>query len=428
MRCLLFALAAVFISYPSVWGCSCGGNASYCSALRVTPVVFLGRVTLDSGEGRGKGAARMVVEEVLHGLKEDPAEVQVETGAGSSCYMRLKLGERYVIYGEQKAEGLIARHFCSFSFAVAGHEHLLSALRAAERRQSASLVGSVRLLSKPYGEQSRPASGVPIVAVKDGVRLETSTNASGEFRFFNIEPGKYRLSVPSADYFEDSFRYPSEDPFVPEKSCGYQSLSVWPNGRVGGTVRNSEGKPLAGVPVEAFIPDRKGEMASSPLREEKTDSEGRYLLSGLPPGPVLVAVNGDKYRDKVPWPPTFYPGATHRKEATPIQLGSGQVLDGIQLTLAPPRKEVTVPIECVDSEGLPLAGCSILIENLEEMELGSFESSDPKSNRIEAKVYAGETYNLKVSQYINKKKYEGHLGPVKIEVMPVPLRMVLTLK
>src|SRR5437762_2462040 len=81
--------------------CFCGTTGSACDWLRGAEAVFVGRVIEDSGEGYGTGPARMIVEEVLHGLPATLHEVTVDTDAGTSCYMRLKKDERYVIYGSR---------------------------------------------------------------------------------------------------------------------------------------------------------------------------------------------------------------------------------------------------------------------------------------------------------------------------------------
>ena len=87
----------------------------------------------------------MRVEEVLHGLSKDLTEVDVDTMAGTSCYMPLKMGDRLVLYGslDPKIPGLIHYHACSFSFRVEGNEFLLDALRASEAGDPSRLVGSV---------------------------------------------------------------------------------------------------------------------------------------------------------------------------------------------------------------------------------------------------------------------------------------------
>src|ERR1700729_1591999 len=95
----IFLLFVFGLGQTAALACSCITSGSACGALRGTQVVFVGRVIEDSGEGIGKGSAKMVVEEILHGLPKEVREITVETGAGTSCYMRLQKDERDVIYG-----------------------------------------------------------------------------------------------------------------------------------------------------------------------------------------------------------------------------------------------------------------------------------------------------------------------------------------
>lgn len=266
--CMLLGLQVAF-------ACTCVNTGSYCSGLRGTEIVFFGRVTEDSGEGHGKGPAKMAVEEVLHGMRKDIPEVIVDTHAGTSCYMRLQKDERYVIYGSAVANtpNRVARNACSFSFLVAGNETLLSALRGAEAGDDSRLVGKVRMKYEEYGVQGDGAAGVRVVASGPKTRMEAVTNGNGEFEFLNVLPGKYHFEVSSPNVFEDKWRWPSEDPLVPPSGCGYQNLYVWPDGRIAGTVRGSDGKPLDGITVQAFAKNARGELNSSSLREQKTNDK-----------------------------------------------------------------------------------------------------------------------------------------------------------
>src|SRR6266478_7281079 len=99
MKCFLRLFVFALLQTPMAFACSCVNTGSYCDSLQATKIVFVGRVIEDSGEGFGHGPAKMIVEEVLHGLPKDLREVIVDTLAGTSCYMRLQKDERYVIYG-----------------------------------------------------------------------------------------------------------------------------------------------------------------------------------------------------------------------------------------------------------------------------------------------------------------------------------------
>ena len=76
------------------FSCSCVNSGSVCGSFSGTEVVFLERVVQDSGEGYGATPGHMIVEEALHGLPKDLREVDVDTMAGTSCYMRLATDDR----------------------------------------------------------------------------------------------------------------------------------------------------------------------------------------------------------------------------------------------------------------------------------------------------------------------------------------------
>jgi len=353
----------------------------------------VGHVAEDSGEGVGKGPAKMIVDEILHGLPKGVRELTVETGAGTSCYMRLAKGERYVIYGSPIAGATerISRDWCSFSFDVAGNETLLAALEQAERKGNANLLGKVQVMHQEFDVSGEGAPGVRVTATNGTTALETLTNSTGEFEFPNVSPGKYHVRVESPDFFEDKFRFPDQDPAVEPMGCGYQNLYVWTNGRIDGTVRGIDAKPIAGVTVQAFVTEQRGELGNSALRETQTGADGSYILSGLPPGAVVIAVNGEKYDDKAPWTPTFYPGTGDRERAQRILLDRGEKRSGIDLQLAPPRQPAMLHIEAVLEDGSPAPDSGANVENTAGIQR-FFVRPVKNSNVLDVRVYEGETY------------------------------------
>ncbi len=60
-------------------------------------------------------------------------------------------------------------------------------------------------------------------------------------------------------------------------------LRMQAGGHVVGTVTDTQGRPLSGIVVTAFPVDQ-GEG----VRSANTDAEGRYDISGLPTGAVVV--------------------------------------------------------------------------------------------------------------------------------------------
>jgi hypothetical protein len=69
--------------------------------------------------------------------------------------------------------------------------------------------------------------GVTVTASNSQSRLQTQTLANGEVVFRDLPPGRYHLSISSADYFiEDDWRFPSEDQIVPANGCAAQYITV----------------------------------------------------------------------------------------------------------------------------------------------------------------------------------------------------------
>ena len=425
MRLFGPAILVLLLQSSGAFACSCLTTGSACNWLRGTEIVFVGRVTEDSGEGDGTGPARMVVEEVLHGLPKNLRAVIVDTGSGTSCYMRLKKDELYVIYGSSETGGRIRRNFCSFSFQLSGNEVLLSALRQAERGGSPRLIGKVQMKYENYNVRGEGAPGVRVIATTDSTRLETSTNDNGEFEFLNVNPGRYHLAVSSPEVFEDPWRWPNQDPAVSVSSCGYQNLFVWPNGRIEGVVRNADGEPLAGVPVQAFIKDRRGELDSSPVREQKTNKDGSYLLSGVPPGEVVIGVNGEEYNDRVAWVPTFYPGTPDRNQAMKLSLGRGKRLTDIDLKLAMPRRPATLRIEAVLEDGNPVTDAGAKLKNLAGVQRVFVPGLESHTDVLAVPVYVGESYIVESFRHSDGRSWEGEIGPVTITGTDVRIRVTL---
>jgi hypothetical protein len=424
MRLSRLAVLALLLAPSGAHGCTCATTGSACTLFHQKKIVFLGLVTEDSGPGLGTGPARMLVEEAFHGLPADIGEITVNTLAGTSCYARLEKGQRYVIFSSSPPGKVITRDPCSFSFAVQDNEALVAALRQAERGGGQRLVGRVRERRNRYDFEGVGVPGVHVTAVSGANRLETSSGSAGEFQFLKVAPGTYQLSVSSPDFVEDT-EWRSEDPPVSTSTCGYQTLFVSPNGTIQGVVRNSDGSPAIGVPVQAFPKDEDREPDNLPLKERKSDENGEYVLSGLPPGRFVIGVNGEKYDDRQSWAPTFYPDTRDRNKADFLTPGRGQKLTGIDLKLPVPRISATLRVESYFEDGSPAIGAVAHGEDLLGVGRVSSMESEGKSNVLTIPVYVGERYIIKGRNVAGPKTWEGTVGPITIEKRDTQIRMVL---
>jgi hypothetical protein len=235
LRTVAIALL-IFAATETIHACSCVMMGDACSALGGAGVVFVGRVIVDSGDGLGERPARVVVEEFLHGGAITGKEVEVNSMPHTSCYVRLQLGERYVIFASARSGE--SDHFstggCSFTTRLSGNELLLNALRRQALGEQSTLVGHVYRRDQKPASTSPPPVGIKVIAEASDTRLETSTVSGGQFEFINVPPGDYGLRIESPTYILDP------DPFwnaqnakifkLRKNQCSVGTVWAVPNG------------------------------------------------------------------------------------------------------------------------------------------------------------------------------------------------------
>jgi hypothetical protein len=276
----------------------------------------------------------MVVEEVLQGIPKDAGEVEVETSAMTSCYMRLAKDERYLIFASRDPHNpeLLHNHVCAHSFNIRGSDRLLQALRDAEARGTTHLLGSVYKQREQYGLGDIAGGGIRVTAVKGDRNLETLTTAHGQFDFEGVMPGTWAVRVDSPGLVHHDI-WPAGDPVVPQHGCAVRYLSAASNGKIRGKVRGADGEPVAGVPVEAFAFDKRGQLETLRFREAVTKADGSYEIDALPAQDYVVGINGEKYHDRLAYSPLFYSQSRIRDSATRITIGEMQVRDRVDFIL-----------------------------------------------------------------------------------------------
>ena len=109
----------------------------------------------------------------------------------------------------------------------------------------------------------------------------TEADGEGRFSFSGVNPGTYSVQVYWKDVADQGHFYSDAQGFWLTVSPGDGAADVTvvvaalSDQAVGGTVRDAQGQPVAGVSVEA-----KGHADYS-RSSAKTDSEGRYLVRGI---------------------------------------------------------------------------------------------------------------------------------------------------
>lgn len=193
-----------------------------------------------------------------------------------------------------------------------------------------------------------------------GAPVNVTSNRQGDFAFERLAPGRYRLAASKAGY-TDRRLAPTADRFDTDREvtigdaehASGTDITLYRASTIAGRVAEPDGIPAPDVQVYAAI--RRG-SSHQILRDTRTVAawDGRYRLTGLPPGEYLVVVEPGTSTDpnrmranaerRAPesssatrpfFEPILYPGVITNATAETITLFEGVPADGIDVWLMP---------------------------------------------------------------------------------------------
>ena len=144
----------------------------------------------------------------------------------------------------------------------------------------------------PAPDAGGPATGQPQV-LADG---------DGRFLFRGLAAGRYVFTASAPGYLDGAHgqRAPGGParPFAlaDGQRVGDLTVSLWPEGRIGGVVRDASGAPVVDANVQLLRRDGLGASARftagqfDASRFARTDDRGEYHFRGIPPGDYVVVV------------------------------------------------------------------------------------------------------------------------------------------
>jgi hypothetical protein len=117
-------------------------------------------------------------------------------------------------------------------------------------------------------------------------------------------------------------------------------VGMVPGGSFSGRVLDPSGKPVSETPVQVFrTMYQNGTASLQAVNSRTTDDRGDYRVYRLPPGQYFAAATPRRASPIRPGDPagapvtTYYPNASDRSRATPISVGAGDELTGINIQL-----------------------------------------------------------------------------------------------
>ena len=248
----------------------------------------------------------------------------------------LEPGRSYLIYGDHPFFGSDVVGQGPESREIDSAADDLNYLYSAAGSSETIIHGVLRFRDSDASDAGLPFSGITIRVSSGGWNAETITGADGSFVIPGAPPAHVELSAQLPKPFA-ILKQASTMPEPQGGGCVDWSLTVGFNGQVRGHLSWEDGRPLTHAAVDLLPLDTR-RTGSTPDRDLVTTNEsGEFEFVGRSPGKYLLGVNLSKVPTSgFPYAPTYFPGTTDRALATPIVLGLGTVLDGMDFRLSDP--------------------------------------------------------------------------------------------
>jgi len=218
-------------------------------------------------------------------------------------------------------------------------------------KEQAKLQGQV--VNQVTGEPVRKAN-ITLRPEGGGTNLKAATDNDGKFTIENIDPGRYTLAAERQGFV--SGNYGASRPLGPgtpldlKKSQVMKDISfkMTPQGIIAGKILDDEGEPVSGVNVQVLqyrymmgkkrlIPAVQGLVMSNDLGEFRAPnlSPGRYYVATSPQKlmDIQSGVERSAAKSDEGLITTFYPNAADASSASPVEVGPGAEVRGIDLRL-----------------------------------------------------------------------------------------------
>lgn len=381
----VFLFAFLFAAPLFVEACDCPLAGPPCESFWNTDVVFSGQVT-EIKETPVKPVAqnddpfsyqrrtrtiRFAVNESFRGIEEKSVELKTGMGGGD-CGFDFENGQSYLVYAYRNKEtGVLGTGICTRTRVLSKATEDLEYFRGLKDAKSGGTVyGTVEQRHICKSGECRPNAPLPNILLTltgNGNKYETTTDEKGEYRLSNLTAGEYalRLNIPEGLTGHEKERKIK----ILEKGCAETYHLLETKTFLSGRILTDENAPAAKIAVNLIPIDQIGERHHKDKQYASTDENGRYVFKSIPAGTYYLGVRLDGMRDiDFPYPRTFYPGTTDLKNAVPVTIVEGKVIENFDFALVKKLKTGTIQGVVLMPDGKPAAKASVCLEEVEYTE------------------------------------------------------------
>jgi len=407
IRTRFVAALFFFLTAPALTqACVCSkAPPGECPGLQKDDIAFLGTVT--DAENVPQDANAPIATAVVHYhfhiderfAGENTPEIDVFAGGeDSDCAFYFKKGEQYLVFPNKAEDGRLFATICGGTRPASEGRALIPQLRAMRNgNRVASVFGVLRRSNPPMlAPPDDPDDPLPNIKLKlrsKDDRFATSTDSNGVYTFYDVHAGQYQYTANlpvRMELTQKTLNGPLPTFKIPNGACYEYNVDALPTGRIHGSVRGPDGKPLANASVELY---RAGAYEDSkPGLWGFQGPKGDFEFDHVGPGEYILVFNRMNRKDpNSAFPRAFYPGALDLSTAAPITLKDGQQLLKADIRLKEedgyPTRRIRVKLKW--KNGRPPGEVYVTAK--------AQEGENPAAKRIEEGVY--EFILLETSKY-----------------------------
>lgn len=250
----------------------------------------------------------------------------------------------------------------------------------AQQVAKSSISGRITIKGTPVEGIVVSLEGPPSQTQSDArLGLITKTDANGSYRFDDVPKGEHTVAPRAYEYVmpvESNLLRPGRNLSVAVgENLEDVNFDLVKGAVITGRITESSGRPAMAQRVQiwkAGTGPRPVPYNPPGLMTLQTDDRGIYRIYGMPAGKYLVSVGVDTSRSNLVIgnagrysPIRYYPGVEDLTKATVIELGEGEELTDVDITMAKPEKTYVARIHVVDADTRePVVGAMVGYGNI----------------------------------------------------------------
>jgi hypothetical protein len=166
-----------------------------------------------------------------------------------------------------------------------------------------------------------------MISVRGAFARDLFTGPDGRYEFGRLPTGHYTLSVAPPSGFDTRYLERTFE-LRDRRACHAQDFAIRAIAGATGTVVDTQGRPVAGVLVDAVSTELAGYSPPPYQHPARTDASGRFAFDDLPPGDYVFGLNLTTRRaTAAPGPALFFSGTTDPAAATVVVLKPGDEIE-----------------------------------------------------------------------------------------------------